>query len=94
MFEIALKKNYAGLLKSTLQWCQTLDKRIIPGQHILRSFTKDASVGKLTNQNAKTTNYGYLKDEIVWRLEQYGVTMENLYDKQLDEAARVIPPLQ
>lgn len=36
MFEIALKKNFAGLLKSTLQWCQTLDKRLVPGQHILR----------------------------------------------------------
>jgi replicative superfamily II helicase len=69
MFEIALKKNYAGLLKSTLKWCQILDKRLIPGQHILRHFTKDASVGKLTNQNAKTTNYGYLKDDIVYRVE-------------------------
>jgi len=49
MFEIALKKNYAGLLKSTLHWCQILDKRLVPGNHILRQFTKDCSVGKLTN---------------------------------------------
>jgi replicative superfamily II helicase len=49
MFEIALQRNYAVLLKSTLAWCQILDKRLVPGQHTLRQFTKDSSVGKLTN---------------------------------------------
>ena len=49
MFEIALQRNYATLLKSTLAWCQILDKRLVPGQHTLRQFTKDCSVGKLTN---------------------------------------------
>lgn len=36
LFEIALQRNYANVLKTTLDWCQILDKRILPGSHILR----------------------------------------------------------
>ena len=49
MFEIALQRNYAGLLKTTLDWCKILDKRMMPGSHIMRQFTLNCSVGKLTN---------------------------------------------
>ena len=50
-------------------------------------------MGKLTNQNAKTTNFGYLKDEIVYRLEMHDIKMEALYEKNLEEAARYIAPI-
>jgi len=42
----------------------------------------------------KTSHYGYLKDEIVYRLEQFGIGINQLYDKNLEEAGRYIPPTQ
>ena len=58
----------------------------------MRQFTLNCSVGKLTNQNAKTTRFGYLKDDIVYRLEQFKVSMDDIYEKKLDEAVRYIHP--
>ena len=49
MFEIAMQKNFSSLVKALLKWCQILDKRLLPNQHIMRQFTLDCSVGKLTN---------------------------------------------
>ena len=79
-------------MKSTLDWCQILDKRVLPNTHILRQFTLNCSVGKLTNQNAKVTRFGYLKDDIVYRLEQFRVSMDDLYERKLDDAGRYIGP--
>ena len=52
----------------------------------MRQFTLNCHVGKLTNANAKVTRFGYIKDDIVYRLEQFRVTMDDLYEKKLDEA--------
>lgn len=79
-------------MKTTLAWCQILDKRVLPNTHILRQFTLNCSVGKLTNQNAKVTRFGYLKDDIVYRLEQFRVSMDDLYERKLDDAGRYIGP--
>lgn len=67
MFEIAMNKNYADLAKKTLDWCIILDKRLMPDAHVLKQFSIDCSVGKLTNPNNKVTNYGYLKEDIIYR---------------------------
>lgn len=69
LFEIGLQRNYANVMKATLEWCQILDKRVLPNTHVMRQFTLNCSVGKLTNQNNKVTRFGYLKDDIVYRLE-------------------------
>ena len=39
------------------------------------------------------TKFGYLKEDIVYRLEQNGVTLDDLYERKLDEAARFINPV-
>ena len=36
MFEIAMNRNYAGLAKIALKWCQILDKRLRPDDHPLK----------------------------------------------------------
>ena len=69
LFEIALQRNYSSLMKTTLDWCNILDKRVLPGTHIMRQFTMNCHVNKLTNANAKVTRFGYIKDDIVYRLE-------------------------
>ena len=38
------------------------------------------------------TNYGYIKDDIVYRLEQFNVSLDDIYEKNLDEAARYLHP--
>ena len=38
------------------------------------------------------TRFGYLKDDIVYRLEQFRVSMDDLYERKLDDAARYIGP--
>lgn len=93
MFEIALQKNYSELVKSCLRWCQILDKRLLPNSHVMKQFTLDCSVGKLTNMNSAVTKFGYIKDETVYRLDQYQITMDDLYDKKLEEAANYISPI-
>ena len=94
LFEIAMQRNYADLMKTTLDWCHILDKRVLPNSHILRQFSLNCHVGKLTNANAHVTRFGYIKDDIVYRLEQFQVSMDNLYSRQLDEASRYIGPIQ
>jgi replicative superfamily II helicase len=70
MFEIALQKNYANLAKIALNWCKIIDKRLRPTDHPLRQFCLDSWYGKLTSQsNERVTKYGYLKEEIVFRLQ-------------------------
>ena len=49
MFEISLQRNYADLAKVTLRWCQVLDKRLVPDAHVMKQFSADSSVGKLSN---------------------------------------------
>lgn len=90
LFEIALQRNYSHVMKSTLEWCQILDKRVLPGTHIMRQFTANCHVGKLTTANNKVTRFGYMKDDIVYRLEQFRLTMDDLYQRKLDEASRYI----
>jgi activating signal cointegrator complex subunit 3 len=87
MFEIALQRNYSQLAKSCLAWCQLIDKRLLPGAHVMRQFTMNCHVGKLTNPNQQVTKYGYLKDETVYRLDQYCRTLDDLYENKLEEAA-------
>ena len=39
------------------------------------------------------TKYGYLKEDTVYRLDQYCVSLDHLYDNKLEEAARWISPV-
>lgn len=92
MFEIALQKNYANLAKIALNWCKIIDKRLRPNDHAMKQFCLDSSYGKLTNASEKVTKYGYLKDEIVYRLKQFDITLDMINDKDLSDAKRYLPP--
>jgi hypothetical protein len=52
----------------------------------------DCHVGKLSNANQNVTKYGYMKDETVYRLDQFNISMDDLYEKKLEEASRYISP--
>lgn len=68
MFEICMHRNYANLTKISLNWCKIVDKRLKPGDHAMKQFCMDSHFGKLTNASDKVTKFGYLKDEIAYRL--------------------------
>lgn len=55
MFEISLNRSYANLAKMALRWVHILDKRLKPDDHILKQFTIDSHVDKLTNANQKVS---------------------------------------
>ena len=59
----------------------------------MRQFTLDCHVGKLTNANANVTKYGYMKEDTVYRLDQFQISMDMLYEKRLDEAGNYISPV-
>jgi len=92
MFEIALQKNYANLAKIALNWCKIIDKRLKPTDHPMRQFCQDSWYGKLTNASEKVTRYGYLKEEIVYRLQQFSVNLDMINDRDLDQAKRYLSP--
>ena len=48
----------------------------------------DSWYGKLTNASDKVTRYGYLKDEIVYRLQQFEVNLDMIHERDLDQAKR------
>ena len=50
-------------------------------------------MGKLTNPNQNITKYGYIQDTTVYRLDQFNVSMNDLYERKLDEAANYISPV-
>jgi len=52
----------------------------------------DSWYGKLTNASDKVTKYGYLKDEIVYRLQQFEVNLDMICKRDLDQAKRYLPP--
>jgi len=87
-----MNKNYANLAKVALRWCQILDKRLRPDDHPLKQMTIDSSVGKLTNQNQKITHFGYLSDEIAFRVRTNGLNMDKLYDNDIDDIRRYLGP--
>jgi len=94
MFEIALQKNFANLAKIALNWCKIVDKRLKPNDHPMKQFCLDSHFGKLTSQsNEKVTKYGYLKDEIVFRLRQHDISLDMIHDRDLQEAKRYLPPV-
>ena len=56
----------------------------------MRQFTADCSVGKLKNPNNSVTKYGYIKEDTIYRLDQFNLSLNDLYENKLDEAARYI----
>jgi len=58
----------------------------------MRQFAIDCHIGKLTTPNQNVTKYGYMKEETVYRLDQYSVSMDDLYERKLEEAGRYISP--
>jgi hypothetical protein len=56
----------------------------------MRQFCSSSHVGKLTNANAKVTKYGYLREDIAYRLEQYRISMDDVYERKLEEAQRFL----
>lgn len=92
MFEIAMNKNYAGLAKVALRWCQVLDKRLRPDDHPLKQLTIDSHVGKLTNQNQAVTRFGYLSDEVAFRVKTAGLDMDKLYSNEIEDIRRYLGP--
>lgn len=92
MFEIAMMRNHANLAKIALNWCKIVDKRLRPIAHPMQQFTLDSWYGKLTNASEKVTKFGYLKDEIVYRLQQYSITLDQIHERDLQEARRYLTP--
>lgn len=51
-------------------------------------MTMYSYVGKLTNQNQNVTKFGYLNDEIVFRLKANDLSMDRLYGGELEDVSR------
>ena len=49
----------------------------------MKQFCIDSWVGKLTSASEKVTKFGYLKDEIAFRLKQYDVSLDMISEKDL-----------
>jgi len=47
-----------------------------------------------SGSNEKVTKYGYLKEEIVYRLKQFDITLDHIGEKELNEAKRFMNPVQ
>lgn len=92
MFEIAMMRNYANLAKIALNWCKIVDRRLRPTDHPMQQFCLESWYGKLTNASEKVTKYGYLKDEIAYRLAQYNISLDQIHEKDLQEAKRYLTP--
>jgi len=90
IFEIAMQKGCAELAVSTLSWCHMLEKTIMPGSHVMRQFSKDCSVGKLTNGKASITNYGYLSDEVIYHLERHHISLDLMYERNYPDLTRYV----
>ena len=58
----------------------------------MKQFCLDSWHGKLTNASEKVTKFGYLKDEVAYRLKQYDITLDMISDKDLQEAKRYLTP--
>jgi len=58
----------------------------------MKQFCLDSWYGKLTNASETVTRYGYLKDEIVYRLGQFDVNLDMINDRDLSVAKRFLPP--
>jgi hypothetical protein len=92
MFEIAMNKNYANLAKIALRWCHIIEKRLCPNDHLMKQFCIDSHVGKLTNPNQQVTKYGYMSEDIAYRLRTADVSLERLYNKEFEEVNRYLGP--
>lgn len=88
MFEIAMNRNYAELAKMALEWCKLLDKRMRPGENPMRQFGKECSLDKLTNANANVPRFGYLSDDTLYRIDQFQIGLDDLYNNNFDELKR------
>jgi hypothetical protein len=80
------------LAKIALNWCKIIDKRLRPTDHPMKQFCLDSWHGKLTNASEKVTKFGYLKEEIAYRLKQYDITLDMINEKDLQEAKRYLTP--
>ena len=49
-------------------------------------------MGKLTNQNQKMSNYGYISDEVAFRVKAADLTMDQLYEGDFEMVGRFIGP--
>jgi len=67
---------------------------MLPNQHILRQFTRECSVGKLTNPNSKVINYGYINEMSVIYLEEHRVDCDDIFNRNYKGVDRVIAPIQ
>lgn len=81
LFELALAKNFAETAKICLNWCKLVDKRMLPFHSVLRQFSKESNVGKLTNVNKNITEHGYLGEEILYQIEKYGVELSDIVER-------------
>jgi hypothetical protein len=87
-----MNKNYAILAKTALRYCQILDKRLKPDDHPLKQMTINSSVGKLTNQNQNVTRFGYLSDDVVFRVKANSLSLDRLYEGDIDDVRRSLGP--
>jgi hypothetical protein len=53
----------------------------------------DSWVGKLTSGgNEKAIKHGYLKDETCYRLKQFNISLDDISEKNIQEAKRYLSP--
>ena len=49
-------------------------------------------VGKLTNMNQNVTRYGYMRDEIAYKLQTSHLSMDKLYAGEFEEVRAYLGP--
>ncbi len=59
----------------------------------MKQFTSGCHLGKLTNPNLNVSHYGYMKDDTAYRLDQFNISMDDLYERKLEEAGNYISPV-
>jgi pre-mRNA-splicing helicase BRR2 len=55
-------------------------------------MTIGSFVGKLTNQNQNVTRFGYMNDEIAFRVRSASLDMEKLYNGEIEDIRRALGP--
>ena len=89
-FEICMQRNYANLAKIALNWCKIVDRRLQPRDHPMKQFCADSWYGKLTSGNDKCVKHGYLKDDTAYRLKQFDISLDDISERNLQEAKRYL----
>lgn len=81
LFEICQKRFWGRLAENFLFYCRAIERRVAPTRNPLCQFSLFCNMGGFT---ASTTSEhymgGYIKQEILNRVEDLGITVEKLLE--------------